>query len=66
MAKMLKCANCRFRKNYDHNPASWLGRLWRWHTGWCPGWKLYLKSLPESERLELAEKCGIDGRIAGK
>jgi hypothetical protein len=18
-----------------------MSRLWRWHTGWCPGWKAY-------------------------
>jgi hypothetical protein len=18
-----------------------MSRLWKWHTGWCPGWKAY-------------------------
>jgi hypothetical protein len=36
-----------------------LGRLWRWHAGWCPGWKSYMKSLPEEERRELAEKYDL-------
>jgi len=22
-----------------------LGRLWRWHTTWCPGWKAYRQLL---------------------
>jgi hypothetical protein len=24
-----------------------MARLWRWHTGWCPGWKAYQKHLAE-------------------
>jgi len=36
-----------------------LGRLWRWHAGWCPGWKSYMNSLPDQERLELAEKYDL-------
>ena len=50
------CANCKLRAKYDNNPKSFLGRLWRWHTNWCPGWKGYITSLPEDERLELAKK----------
>ena len=47
---MSNCEQCQFRARYDRNPRSLLGRLWKWHTGWCPGWKAYLKSLPEDER----------------
>ncbi len=50
------CRNCFFRGKYDGNPGSLLGRLWRWHAGWCPGWKAYLNSLSENERNELTEK----------
>jgi hypothetical protein len=50
------CANCGFRAKYDNNPNSFLGRLWRWHINWCPGWKGYLTSLPQDERARLAEK----------
>lgn len=53
------CAACSFRARYDKNPQSLLGRLWRWHAGWCPGWKSYMKSLPEQERRELAEKYDL-------
>ncbi|MEJ2070731.1 MAG: hypothetical protein P8X65_10610 [Syntrophobacterales bacterium] len=53
------CAACSFRARYDKNPQSLLGRLWRWHANWCPGWKSYMKSLPDQERLELAEKYDL-------
>jgi len=50
------CANCAFRAKYDNNPRSFMGRLWRWHAGWCPGWKAYMTSLPDQERRQLAER----------
>lgn len=53
------CKKCLLRAQYDKNPQSLLGRLWRWHAGWCPGWKSYMKSLPEQERRELAEKYDL-------
>ena len=54
-----RCSNCKFRGKYDNNPKSLLGRLWRWHAGWCPGWKAYMKSLPDAERMKLAEKYNL-------
>jgi len=53
------CTACSFRARYDKNPQSLLGRLWRWHANWCPGWKSYMNSLPEQERRELAEKYDL-------
>ena len=50
------CENCSFRAKYDNAPKSFLGRLWRWHAGWCPGWKSYMLSLSDDERKTLAEK----------
>jgi hypothetical protein len=47
---MAGCEGCKFRKKYDDNPRSFLGRLWKWHTGWCPGWKQYLASLSGEDR----------------
>jgi len=47
---MSRCEKCSFRARYDKNPRSIPGRMWKWHTGWCPGWKTYLKSLPEEKR----------------
>jgi len=51
-----RCATCSFRKRYDDNPRSLLGRLWRWHADWCPGWRSYMKSLSPEERASLAQK----------
>jgi hypothetical protein len=50
------CETCRFRAKYDANPKSLLGRLWRWHAGFCPGWKAYMLSLTPERRHELANK----------
>lgn len=52
------CQDCGFRKKYDSNPRSLLGRLWHWHSGWCPGWNGYLKSLSAEERKTLARQYG--------
>lgn len=53
------CENCLFRGRYDNNPKSILGRIWRWHANWCPGWKRYMKSLPNEERITLADKYNM-------
>lgn len=41
------CETCTFRKKAETKPNSFMARLWRWHTGWCPGWKKYQKALAE-------------------
>jgi len=53
------CASCSFRARYDQNPRSWLGRFWRWHASFCPGWKAYMASLPADEKKELMERYGF-------
>jgi len=50
------CVSCPFRARHDKNPRSILGRIWRWHVNFCPGWKGYMKSLPEDEKGLLIEK----------
>lgn len=50
------CATCALRARHDRNPRSLLGRLWRWHAGWCPGFEAYMLSLPDVERRALADK----------
>jgi hypothetical protein len=35
------CETCTMRKKAEANPKALMSRLWRWHTGWCPGWKAY-------------------------
>lgn len=59
MAKKHNCEKCAFRKKYDNKPKSLLGRIWRWHAGWCPGWKKYITSLPDTERIDLAKRYGM-------
>jgi len=54
------CETCSFRAKYDKKPDSVLGKIWRWHTGWCPGWKKYMISLDDEKRLELVQKYGME------
>lgn len=35
------CENCLIRAKYDQAPKSLIGRFWRWHINFCPGWKGY-------------------------
>jgi hypothetical protein len=53
------CPTCFLRAKYDQAPKSMLGRLWRWHIGWCPGWKSYVESLSEEERLAIEQQYGL-------
>ncbi|MEW8414033.1 MAG: hypothetical protein AB2728_13060 [Candidatus Thiodiazotropha sp.] len=50
------CENCKLRNKYDAKPDSIVGRVWRWHISFCPGWKKYYLSVSESERAELDSK----------
>ncbi len=54
-----KCGNCAFRKRYDDNPKSILGRIWRWHINFCPGWKQYMASVSEDEREKLRAQYNL-------
>ena len=55
----MSCEECTFRAKYDKNPKSFLGRLWLWHIGFCPGWKKYFKDLPEDKKLELSNQYNL-------
>jgi hypothetical protein len=44
----MSCATCPMRQKAEANPKSFMSRLWKWHTGWCPGWKAYQKALTEA------------------
>ena len=33
-----------------------MGRFWRWHINFCPGWKAYFTSLPADQQQALREK----------
>jgi len=56
---MSSCDNCKFRAKHDENPKSFLGRVWRWHISFCPGWKKYFKSLSEEKKKEVALQYGL-------
>jgi hypothetical protein len=45
--KTIACETCSMRKKSEANPKSLMARVWRWHTGWCPGWKAYQAHLAE-------------------
>lgn len=56
--KKANCVDCKLRAYYDKNPKSLLGRFWRWHINFCPGWKGFMASLSDDERNALKEKYG--------
>ncbi len=45
-----RCASCKFRDYAERKPNSLIARIWRWHTGWCPGWKAYQRELAEQNK----------------
>ena len=51
-----QCANCKLRAKYDQKPTSLVGRFWRWHINFGPGWKAYFTSLPVEKQQELRDK----------
>jgi len=53
------CDNCKLRAKYDNNPKSLLGRFWRWHINWCPGWKSYMQSVNQEKKADLTEKYNL-------
>ncbi len=53
------CETCKMRAKYDAKPKSLIGRFWRWHIGFCPGWKGYMKSLDEDKKQELKLKYNL-------
>lgn len=54
--KRHNCEECKLRAKHDKAPKSFVGKFWRWHINWCPGWKGYMNSLSDVEKSELKEK----------
>ena len=50
------CENCKFRAHYHKKPDSVLGKFWRWHINFCPGWKSYFTHQDEETKAQLREK----------
>lgn len=59
MADENNCKNCPWRAKYDSKPKSLLGRLWRWHIGFCPGWREYMKNVSDEKRKELVQQYSL-------
>ena len=53
------CRECPFKAKYDANPKSILGKIWRWHINFCPGWKSYIKSLSSDETKEIKKAYNL-------
>lgn len=41
---VMQCDKCKFRQMAEKTNSTILGRLWAWHTSFCPGWKRYVKA----------------------
>ena len=54
------CDECKLRAKYDKAPKSLIGRFWRWHIGFCPGWKSYMNSMDETKKTEVVSKYKLD------
>ena len=54
------CENCKLRAHYDKNPKSLVGRFWRWHINFCPGFKAYFTNQDEETRTALREKYSFE------
>ena len=50
------CDKCSFKAKHDKNPKSFVGRIWRWHINFCPGWKAYFNSLNDNEKQILRDR----------
>jgi hypothetical protein len=55
----MSCNNCAWQNKYRERPKSFSGRLWKFHTRFCPGWKKHLKSLSEKERNQLLRELNF-------
>lgn len=44
-SRQMGCETCGLRRAAERRPNGLLARLWRWHTGWCPGWRKYQRAL---------------------
>jgi hypothetical protein len=49
-ASEMSCASCPMRAKAEANPKSFMARLWKFHTKFCPGWKAYQKALAAEQK----------------
>lgn len=58
----MACSDCTFRKYWEKHPRSLLGRLWKFHTNFCPGWIRYTHSFYPEDLKELQEHLRTHGK----
>jgi len=56
-----RCASCKMHAYADSKPDSIISRLWRWHTSWCPVWKMYQRALAAEEKTS-EQQAGTDDK----
>jgi hypothetical protein len=56
MNEKFPCETCPMRAKYDQNPKSLVGRFWRWHINFCPGFRAYFTHQDEEKQKEIREK----------
>lgn len=54
--KKFRCETCPIRMYTVKHPYSVVASIWRWHTGWCPGWKAYQRYLAQSGDIDRQSK----------
>ena len=57
--KTYACEECKLRAHYDKAPRSLMGRFWRWHINFCPGWKAFYSSLSEEKKEEIRSRYNL-------
>ena len=57
--KTYACEQCKLRAHYDKAPRSLMGRFWRWHIYFCPGWKAFYSSLSEEKKEEIRSRYNL-------
>ena len=59
VTKTYACEQCKLRAHYDKAPRSLMGRFWRWHINFCPGWKAFNSSLSEEKKEEMRSRYNL-------
>lgn len=54
------CESCKLRAHYDKNPKSFLGRFWRLHINFCPGFRAYFTNQDEETKADIRKKYSFE------
>ncbi len=53
------CEKCKLKEKFEQAPRSLIGKFWRWHINFCPGWRGYYNSLSDEQRKDIFDKYGF-------